>query len=80
LTRSQNVPRFSKMAKLYAVPKAPKPDAPADRVRKRAKQSARDWPCCGHCGGREVVQAAIGNVKNKLCVVCLMAGRRVVVE
>lgn len=68
------------MAKLYAVPNAPKPDAPADKVRKRARKSARDWPACSHCGGRETVQASIGNVKNKLCVCCLMQGRRVVIE
>lgn len=68
------------MAKLYAVPSTPKPDAPADKVRRKARQSARDWPHCPHCGGRETVQASLGNVKNKLCVVCLMGGRRVVVE
>lgn len=68
------------MAKLYAVPRATKPDSPADKSRRRVRQSARDWPACPHCGGREVVQAAIGNVKNKLCVACLMKGRRVAVE
>jgi hypothetical protein len=68
------------MAKLYAVPASKAPDGPADRVRKRVRKSARDWPCCSHCGGREVIAAKIGNVTNKLCVVCLMQGRRVVVE
>jgi len=67
------------VAKLYPVPNAPKPDAPADKVRRRVRKSARDWPACSHCGGREVVAAKIGNVSNKLCVACLMQGRRVVV-
>lgn len=35
---------------------------------------------CSHCSGRETVVATNGNVRNKLCVVCLMQGRRVVVE
>lgn len=49
-------------------------------MRKRIRKSARDWPACVACGGRETVVAAIGNVKNKLCVACLMGGRRVVVD
>ena len=58
-----------------------KPDtSAAGQVRRRTRESARDWPSCPHCGGREVVAASIGNVKNKLCVVCLLGGRRVVVE
>lgn len=68
------------MAKLYPVPTAPKPDTAADKVRRRARKSARDWPCCGTCGGRETIVARIGNVSNKLCVACLTAGRRVVVS
>lgn len=80
MTPRSGVSSFLTMPKLYAVPTGKKPDAPADKVRRRAKQSARDWPACRECGGRETVQAAIGNVKNKLCVCCLMQGRRVVVE
>jgi len=58
-----------------------KPDAsPAGQVRRRARESARDWPHCPHCGGREVIPARTGNVKNDLCVACLLAGKRVVVE
>ncbi|QLQ28512.1 MAG: hypothetical protein HZT39_09800 [Pseudoxanthomonas sp.] len=58
-----------------------KPDtSPAGQVRRRTRESARDWPACPHCGGREVVQAKIGNVKNDLCVACLLTGKRVVVE
>lgn len=74
------MPHNVTVAKLYPVPSAPKPDTPADRVRKRVRKSARDWPCCSQCGGREVVTASLGNVRNKLCVVCLAAGRRVVIE
>ena len=54
--------------------------SPQGQVRRRVRESARDWPVCPHCGGREVITASIGNVKNKLCVVCLTQGRRVVVE
>ena len=67
------------MAKLYAVPPGPKPDGPAERVKRRARKSARDWPACPD-GHREVITARIGNVSNKLCVACLLLGRRVVVE
>lgn len=80
MTRAREWADFPKMAKLYAVPPGPKPDGPAERVKRRARKSARDWPACSQCGGRETVPASIGNVKNKLCVCCLMAGRRVVVD
>lgn len=70
---------FPMMAKLHAVPTVPKPNTPADKVKRRVRKSARDWPACPE-GHRETVVAQIGNVRNKLCVVCLMAGRRVVVE
>ena len=53
---------------------------PTQGVRKRARKSARDWPACVRCNGRETVVAKIGNVSNKLCVVCLLKGERVVVE
>lgn len=68
------------MARLAAIPGGKAPNGPADKVRKRVRQSARDWPACVRCGGRETVDARIGNVKNKLCVVCLLSGQRVVVE
>lgn len=58
-----------------------KPDSsPAGQVRRRTRESARDWPHCPHCGGREVIQAKTGNTKNDLCVACLLTGKRVVVE
>jgi len=55
-------------------------ETPAGKVRKRTRQSARDWPACPHCGGRETVPAKIGNVSNKLCVACLLQGRRSIIE
>lgn len=78
MTRSYNVPRFPKMPK-FAIVKGGAPD-PGAAVKKRVRKSARDWPCCRECGGRETVQAKIGNVSNKLCVACLLQGRRVVIE
>jgi hypothetical protein len=68
------------MPKFRVIHGSPAPDNPAERARKRTRQSARDWPACRACGGREVIVAKIGNVSNKLCVCCLMVGRRVVVE
>lgn len=57
-----------------------KDDSPAGKVRERMRQSARPWPHCPHCGGRETITARIGNVRNKLCVACLVQGRRVVID
>jgi hypothetical protein len=64
------------MAKFRVIQGGPD-TSPAGQVRKRIKQSARDWPHCPNCGGRETITASIGNVRTKLCVVCLMQGRRV---
>lgn len=52
--------------------------APAVK-RKRAPRQ-KNLPQCHKCHGRETVQASIGNVRNRLCVACLMKGERVVVE
>ena len=68
------------MPKFRVIHGTPAPDSPGERVRKRMRQSARDWPHCSACGGRETIDAKIGNVKNKLCVCCLMTWRRVVIE
>ena len=78
MTTAQRVLHLPKMPKFRVIDG--RPDAsPAGAVRKRARKSSRDWPACSHCGGRETVPAKIGNVKNKLCVACLLQGRRVVV-
>lgn len=45
----------------------------------RAK-AYKHMPACRNCGGSETVAAKIGNVTNRLCVICLMQGRRVVVD
>jgi hypothetical protein len=66
--------------KLYSIPGTPPPDTPTERVRKRMRDSARHWPHCPRCGGRETVSAKIGNVRSNLCVCCLMRGERVVIE
>lgn len=58
-----------------------KPDtSPAGQVRRRMRESARPWPHCPSCGGREYITASAGNVRNKLCVICLMQGRRIVMN
>lgn len=77
MTRPPRVSRFPKMANLRLIPGSKPPDTPAERV--RAKHRARrqpNLPQCGHCAGREYITAKIGNVSNKLCVVCLMQGQR----
>jgi hypothetical protein len=78
LTPRAGVPRLPKMPKFRVIEGRPD-ESPAGQVRKRSRASARDWPACSHCGGREVIAAKIGNVTNKLCVCCLTQGRRVVV-
>lgn len=75
MTFARTVPSSFMMPKLHVIA-----GGAAPKARKRPRQSARDWPACPNCGGRERVQAKIGNVKNDLCVPCLMQGRRVVVE
>jgi transcription elongation factor Elf1 len=68
------------MAKFHII--EGKPDnSTAGQVRKRTRQSARDWPACPHCGGRATIVESTGNVKNKLCSMCaIYHNRRVVIE
>jgi hypothetical protein len=70
------------MAKLYVIEGTKPPDDSApEQVIKRARASAKKYmPACRNCGGSETVAAKIGNVTNRLCVICLMQGRRVVVD
>lgn len=57
------------------------PVTQASTVRKRLRaKRQRDLPQCPSCGGRETITASAGNVRNRLCVVCLLGGRRVVVS
>ena len=62
----------------------PAPETPAEQVRKRVRAMPRPkaMPQCGRCGGREYIEAKIGIGKSvskqKLCVLCLMGGERVV--
>lgn len=57
------------------------PVNPTTAVRKRLRaKRQRDLPQCPACSGRETIVASIGNVRNKICVVCLTQGRRVVVS
>lgn len=68
------------MPEFYVIDGTPEPMTPANAVRKRVREKRpRDWPSCPHCGGRETIAASIGNVRNKLCSLCFMQGRRVVV-
>jgi transcription elongation factor Elf1 len=57
------------------------PDSPAEQVRERVRKTKVPYmPQCHRCGGRETITASIGKTRNKLCVLCLMAGQRMVVE
>jgi hypothetical protein len=69
------------MPNLRVIDGGGEPVTPANAVRKRVRaKRQRDLPQCTHCGGRETIVASAGNVRNKLCVVCLTQGRRVVVS
>ncbi|GGA05656.1 hypothetical protein GCM10011408_28220 [Dyella caseinilytica] len=69
------------MAKLHVIKGTAAPDTPAEKV--RAKMRARKHPAlpsCHRCGGIETITARMGKASNKLCVVCLMGGQRVIIE
>jgi len=55
----------------------PSPPPASERVRKRVRETTdRNRPRCMSCGGHEYVVAQNGRTRTKLCVVCLMQGRR----
>lgn len=57
------------------------PSSATEHVRERIRKIKVSYrPQCHGCGGRETITASIGEARNKLCVVCLMGGQRVVVE
>lgn len=61
--------------RLRIVPPSAPP--PAEKVRKRTRASSdRSRPRCTSCGGHEYVTAKNGRTQAKLCLACLMAGRR----
>lgn len=76
MTFRRNALPFAKMPKFRVIDGGPPEGA---KKRARAKR-IRDMPRCRNCGGGETLVATIGNVRSKLCVICLMQGRRVVVE
>lgn len=70
--------------RLTVIQGTPAPDTPAEQVRKRVRAAPKPpaMPQCARCGGREYIEAKIGAgkgaTKQKLCVICLMKGERVV--
>lgn len=69
------------MRKLYLIPGTPAPDTKQEQMRKRLRKiRVRNDPQCPRCAGREWITATIGNVRNKLCVICLTRGERVVMD
>jgi hypothetical protein len=72
--------------KLHVIEGTPAPDTAQEQVRKRVKAAPRPaaMPQCSRCGGREYIEAKIGAgksaAKNKLCVVCLLQGQRIVMS
>ena len=65
------------MAKFHVIEGGTPPDSPAEEVRVRLRKTRqRGIPQCGTCAGREYVTARTGRVSTKLCVICLMQGRR----
>ena len=71
-------PRF------HVIDGTPPPDSPTEELKKRLRSRPRPqgMPQCPRCGGREYIEAKIGAgkavTKQKLCVICLMKGERVV--
>lgn len=69
------------MPEFYVIHGDKEPVTPATSVKKRLRaKRQRNLPQCPDCSGRETIVASIGNVRNKICVACLMQGRRVVVS
>lgn len=69
------------MVSLRVIDGTKPPESPAEQVRERVRKTRVHYlPQCERCGGRETITASIGKTRNKLCVVCLLAGQRVVVE
>lgn len=67
------------MRKLYVIEGGPEPVTPASKVRKRLREAKqKNMPQCFRCGCREYLESRIGTTKQKLCVVCLTNGKRVV--
>ncbi|KAF1045614.1 hypothetical protein [Xylophilus sp.] len=69
------------MPKFRVIDGTPAPDTPAEKQRERIRKMAyKHMPSCTSCGGSEYITARIGNVRSKLCVICLTQGRRRVME
>lgn len=65
------------MPRFRIIDGTPAPDTPAERVRQRVRKSAvKAKAHCSSCGGGEWIASRNGNVRMKLCVVCLTQGRR----
>lgn len=60
------------------------PDTPAEQVRKRVRAMPKppEMPQCVRCGGREYIESKIGAgkgaTKQRLCLLCMLRGERVV--
>lgn len=71
--------------RFHVIDGTPAPDTPAERVRKRVRAMPKpaEMPQCPRCGGREYIETKIGAgrsaTKQRLCVLCLMKGERVVI-
>lgn len=62
---------------LRLVPETMPPDDPRDRIVGRVRKTVlKTKPHCTTCGGGEYVTTKHDKVTAKLCLVCLMQGRR----
>lgn len=65
------------MAKFRVIDGTPPPDTPAERVRAKVRKAKLPHlPQCSSCSGVEYVIGTVGKRRAKLCVICLMQGRR----
>ena len=79
LTHSRRLGYNRAMPRFTVIDGTPSPDSPTERIRTKYRASRMDGiPQCPRCGGREYVVAKIGKASNKLCVLCLTRGERIV--
>lgn len=80
----RKISRMTERPTFHVIHGTPAPDTAQEKVRKRVRAMPKPpgMPQCVRCGGREYIEAKIGAgktaTKQKLCVICLMQGQRIV--
>jgi hypothetical protein len=80
----RKINRMTERPTFHVIQGTPTPDTDQEKVRKRVRTMPKPpgMPQCVRCGGREYIEAKIGTgktaTKQRICVICLMKGERVV--